>query len=150
MDSPEKQTKPLNLNQQEIRLLKDIWSTSKKEARRRQLSGPELKNFMLERVRPLMGIEKRLRLYRGTTSQPIARNLQSRTDFDDSLPGEYWTTDVEKARRYSDLGGKVFQVDVTANELCDRTLVSATDVFDEFRVVSEEIQSRAGPVEASQ
>ena len=143
MESPEKQTIPLNLNQQEIEILRGVWLTSKKEANSKQLSGSGLKNFMLGRLEPVMGDEKRIRLYRGTTSRPTARNLHSRTNFDDNLPGEYWTTDVEKARRYSDLGGNVFQVDLTANELCDRTLVSITDGFDEFRVLSKEIQSRA-------
>lgn len=45
-----------------------------------------------------------------TSSQPTARNLQSRTNFDDSLPGEYWTTDIEKARRYSDFGVMYFRL----------------------------------------
>src|SRR3989344_6314651 len=143
MDSPEKQKIPSNLNQQEIEILRAIWLTGKKEAKGKQLSGSELTNFMLDRMKSVIEDEKRIRLYRGTTSRPIARNLRSRTDFTDNLPGEYWTTDVEKARHYSDLGGNLFQVDLTADELCDRTLVSVTDSFDEFRVLSKEIQSRA-------
>lgn len=143
MESPEKQKMPSNLNQQEIETLRAIWLTGKKEARGKQLRGPELKNFMLDRVKSVIGDEKRIRLYRGTTSRSIARNLRSRTNFNDNLPGEYWTTDVDKARRYSDPGGNVFQVDLTGDELCDRTLVSITDGFDEFRVFSDEIQRRA-------
>ncbi len=143
MESPESQTTPITLGEAEIIKLRNIWHNSKKEALRRQLRGSTLKVFMLGRVKPIMNDRRHLRLYRGITSKPITRNLSSRTDFDSGLAGEYWTTDLEKAKRYSDLEGKVFQVELTAGELCDRSLVSVTDVFDEFRILGKHIQKRA-------